>query len=307
MKGPNGSSAGLNLLATSPANIFKRRSIEWRGLQVETFQATELKPFEFVYSGNRHLLVAVEAGSRQRGESGIDGLPISALREYSGKLTLIPSGHKFFGWQVPRVLARLVFLYIDPKSPILPPDLHFGEAQLEPRLYFSDRDLWQTALKLKHAPESATEAAYVEALELVLAHELLRVGHGPQGIERFAKGGLAAWQKKRVADHIEEHFAEEIPLLELAQIAGLSPYHFARTFKVSFGMPPHHYVMNKRIERAKQLLAKQDISITEIGFELGFRETSAFTTAFRKMTLQTPSEFRRSMEERPSPLMFIET
>src|SRR5262249_17506088 len=97
MKNPDGSYAGLDYLAVSPAEIFKRRSIEWRGLQVETFEATQLKPFEFMYSGSRHLLVAVEAGSRQEGVSCIDGLSISTPHEYSGKLTFIPSGHRFFG------------------------------------------------------------------------------------------------------------------------------------------------------------------------------------------------------------------
>jgi hypothetical protein len=154
MKNPDGSYAGLGYLGASPADIFKRRSVEWRGLQVETFEATQLKPFEFMYSGNRHLLVAVEAGSREDGESCIDGLLISTPREYSGKLTLIPSGHKFAGRRVPRVLFRSIFLYIDPKSPILSPDLRFEEARLEPRPYFSNSDLWETARKLKHALES---------------------------------------------------------------------------------------------------------------------------------------------------------
>ena len=289
-------SAGAPAVDLFPAHVQKRQSAHWRGLQVETFEATHREPFEYKYYGGRHLLIAADTASRQDGETSVDGLPKSTLRHLSGKLTFVPAGHSFRSWHKPRVLSRTVFVYIDPNSPVLPPDVPLSGMDLKPKLFFSDRDLWETAHKLKRSLERPEEAFYAEALEVVLAHELLRLG-GPRQANGVAKGGLAAWQKKRVADYIEEHFAGDISLAALAQIAGLSSYHFARAFKKSFGVPPHRYHMTRRMDRARGLLERSALSVTQIGIEIGFRETSSFTRAYQKFAGVTPSEFRRSRED----------
>jgi AraC family transcriptional regulator len=97
-------------------------------------------------------------------------------------------------------------------------------------------------------------------------------------------------------EFIEEHLAEEISLAALAEIVDLSLYHFARAFAQSFGVPPHRYHMARRIDRAKGLLEKPALSVTQIGIQIGFREASSFTRAFRKFTGLTPTEYRRQRE-----------
>jgi AraC family transcriptional regulator len=82
-------------------------------------------------------------------------------------------------------------------------------------------------------------------------------------------------------------------LSELAALAELSPYHFARAFKQSFSIPPHHYHIGRRIERAKEMLSTR--SVTEVVLAVGFAETSSFSAAFRKTTGLTPTEFRRGI------------
>src|SRR6202011_613950 len=76
----------------------------------------------------------------------------------------------------------------------------------------------------------------------------------------------------------------------------LSPYHFCRSFKHSFGMPPHRYHANRRIEQAKRLLANRELSVTAIALDVGFSETSTFTAAFHRLTGQTPSGYRRNLD-----------
>ena len=101
--------------------------------------------------------------------------------------------------------------------------------------------------------------------------------------------------REQLIGYVDEHLAEEISVTSLAQLAQLSPYHFSRAFKQSFGMPPHRYLTSRRIERAKMLLAQRNLSVTEIGLDVGFSETSAFTAVFRKFTGGTPTEYRRSI------------
>jgi AraC family transcriptional regulator len=109
------------------------------------------------------------------------------------------------------------------------------------------------------------------------------------------RGGLPGWQQNKLTQYIEEHLAEEVSLASLAGLVQLSPYHFARAFKQSFGIPPHRYLTDRRIERAKSLLAQRQLSVTEIALEVGFSETSSFTAAFRKSTGETPTDYRRSL------------
>jgi AraC family transcriptional regulator len=157
--------------------------------------------------------------------------------------------------------------------------------------------LRSTALKLMSLIENdcADDTPYVEALGVVLAHELVRRSMDVPQKDSPMRGGLAAWQERAVTTYIEEHLAEPISLAVLAQLARLSPYYFCRAFKKSFGMPPHRYHSRRRIELAKTLLAKPALSVTRIGLLVGFRETSSFTTTFRKMTDLTPTAYRRSL------------
>ncbi len=129
----------------------------------------------------------------------------------------------------------------------------------------------------------------------MLAHELVRVHNGVMPAEPMRRGGLAGWQKNCVIEYIEENLAEPVSLATLAELAQLSPFHFSRAFKQSFGLPPHRYHTSRRIELAKSLLAKPGLSVTDIALRIGYSETSSFTAVFRKLTGRTPTDYRRSL------------
>jgi AraC family transcriptional regulator len=222
-------------------------------------------------------------------------LPKSTLREFNCKLSFVPAGHRFYGWQTPRVLTRVTYFYIDLHDRLFDLQPGIACATISPRLFFFDQAVWDTALKLKAEVGNSDPGSrqYAEALSLVLVHELIRLERTASAAARPLRGGLPVWQQKRVAEFIEEHLAEEISLAALAELVDRSLYHFARAFTQSFGVPPHRYHMARRMDRARILLRKPALSVTQIGSRIGFRETSSFTKAFRKFTGLTPTEYRR--------------
>jgi AraC family transcriptional regulator len=171
--------------------------------------------------------------------------------------------------------------------------------EISPRLFFFDQAIWDTALKLKAEVGNSDPSSrqYVEALGLVLMHELIRLERTRSAAATPLRGGLPARQRKRLAEFIDEHLAEDVSLTTLAGLVDLSLYHFARAFKQSFGVPPHRYHMDRRMDRARSLLRGSTFSVTQIGSQIGFRETSSFTRAYRKFTGVTPSKYRRHPED----------
>jgi len=272
-----------------------------RGTRAELVQSTIRNRIEFRYRGTSHLVLAYEQGLRHKGETFVDGICASTLRDVMHKLTFLPAGHDYFEWHELHTPARLLYIYLDPAGLDVQSAL---SAPLSPRLFFEDASLWSTVDKLKDLVASAGRESlpYFEALGAVLMHELLRLGGCAGSGGPLVRGGLAAWQRRVVASYIEEHLAEPISLATLARLVRLSPYHFSRAFKQSFGMPPHRYHTHRRIERAKILLGRHAFSITDIGLSVGFHETSSFTTAFRKIAGLTPSRYHRSVVQLPAPI-----
>jgi AraC family transcriptional regulator len=281
----------------SPSHLVGRQAFARHGVTAEVVQAKSLEQIEFRFRAPMHLLVVCERGVRRDGDTYVEGLPRSTLRDLSRKLTFVPAGHEYHEWQVPRVLTRLTYFYFDPDRLLVRDEPVFADMPLPPRLFFEDEALSCTARKLQtliENPESNTQR-YFEALSIVLAHELMGVTGGAPVATLPVRGGLAAWQQRIVTDYIEENLADRIPLATLAGLVRLSTHYFCRAFKQSFRIPPHHYHSSRRIEHAKTLLAKPTCSVTEIGMALGFSTTSSFTAAFRKATGQTPTAYRRGL------------
>jgi AraC family transcriptional regulator len=296
---PRISSRSPSVVDISPPDIARRQLTNWGAIQADTVTVTRRATFEYGFRARRHLLIVSERAERDDGETFLEGLPKSTLREFNCKLSFVPAGHRFYGWQKPRVLTRVTYFYIDLQDPLLDPESGITGHTIGPRLFFFDQAVWDTALKLKAeiGNSDPDSRQYAEALSLVLMRELVRLERPRSAAARPLRGGLPVWQQKRMAEFIEEHLAEEISLGALAELADLSLCHFARAFRQSFGVPPHRYQMARRMDRAKSLLQAPALPVTQIGVQIGFRETSSFTRAFRKFTGLTPSEYRRHRED----------
>ena len=138
-----------------------------------------------------------------------------------------------------------------------------------------------------------------ESLGNVLAVHLLR-HFSASGLADPRPGGVLSKPRLRaVIDHIHERLDAELSLDHLAAVAHMSPYHFARLFKNSTGLPPHQYVIARRVERAKELLRGRDpLPLAEVAAETGFSSQSHFTRHFKRIVGVTPQRFRTSARTR---------
>jgi AraC family transcriptional regulator len=112
-----------------------------------------------------------------------------------------------------------------------------------------------------------------------------------------AKGGLAPWAERRSLELLRERLSEDISLDELAAEARLSPFHFARMFKQSVGVPPRVYLTRLRIEKACELLEQTDLPITEIALEVGYSSNQVLARVFAKHRHMSPSDYRRAVRD----------
>jgi AraC family transcriptional regulator len=132
-----------------------------------------------------------------------------------------------------------------------------------------------------------------ESLGNVLAVHLLRHFSAAGPADDRPGGVLPRHKLRAVIDYIHEHLDAELSLDHLAAVAHVSPYHFARLFKNSTGLPPHQYVIARRVERAKELLRDRErLPLAEVAAEVGFADQSHFTRHFKRLVGVTPRRFR---------------
>ncbi|WP_283150012.1 helix-turn-helix transcriptional regulator [Silvimonas soli] len=235
-----------------------------------------------------HTLSLYLAGGYQtwrRDRPGIYGAP--------GKLCLLPDEHES-EWVIEGDL-RFVHLYFKPE--------HFAQATValldrEPRsrqlrdLTYADDPVlaaycaqivqlnWQdTASHL-----AANELAHGVLARLILEHS------GPRAY--LPKGGLSAGARRQVIDYIDGHLDGNITLGDLARLAALSEFHFARAFRDSFGMPPHAWLSACRLQRSRTLLRDSNLPLVDIAAACGFANASHFSNRFRAAVGANPSQYR---------------
>ena len=104
---------------------------------------------------------------------------------------------------------------------------------------------------------------------------------------RGGSSGLAV-HLRRARDHVDRHFADDLDLDRLARVAGVSKYHFVRSFEGAFGETPIRYLTRRRIERAQDLLRSANLTVTEVCTAVGYASLGSFSTRFRALTGESP-------------------
>jgi AraC family transcriptional regulator len=151
------------------------------------------------------------------------------------------------------------------------------------------RNLWALC-----AEEGAPSRLLARAAGCVILAELSRLGGAPF---TPAKGGLAPWAERRCLELLRARLAEDVSLDELAAEARLSPFHFARMFKQSVGVPPRVYLTRLRMEKACELLETTNLSVTEIAQEVGYSSNQVLARVFIKHQRISPTDYRRAVRD----------
>ncbi|WP_313731211.1 AraC family transcriptional regulator [Pseudomonas sp.] len=210
------------------------------------------------------------------------------------KLCIMPAGHES-NWVVNGEI-RLAHLYISEAQFALGCvrllDREPRELQLQEATFLDDP---QQSARFRQLIRLAWDEPGERLLASSLAHEIVdhavlsQVGLR-QGLR--LKGGLAPALRRQLVEYIEAHLDQPITLGELAMRCNLSEYHFARMFRSSFGLPPHQYLLARRVHRACQLLRLGQLALGEVALLCGFASASHFSNRFRQVLGATPGEYR---------------
>jgi AraC-like DNA-binding protein len=114
-----------------------------------------------------------------------------------------------------------------------------------------------------------------------------------RGSSRHGRPALLGWQIQRVSEYVDAHLSRRILVSDLSAIVQRSEAHFARAFKKTFGLSPHAYVLQRRLEQASQLMLVSDDSLSDIALACGMTDQAHLCKIFRQMTGQTPAAWRR--------------
>ncbi|MGV7214981.1 helix-turn-helix transcriptional regulator [Bradyrhizobium sp. UFLA05-112] len=178
--------------------------------------------------------------------------------------------------------------------------LHADPAAIDLRdeTYFRDPHI-ETLIRQAMLPlawdEPAERVTLGHAAQTLLAYVVARLTtRGPAALR--TRGGIPPARLRRITDFVETHLDRPLGIEDLAGVAELSPYYFARMFKRATGETPHGFVLRRRIERAKQLLATVDIPLAEVALACGFSSQSHFTQRFRALSGMTPRQYTRMLK-----------
>jgi AraC family transcriptional regulator len=222
-----------------------------------------------------------------------------------GTIWLSPPGPREAVLDIAAPLPEILHMYLPARhfsAESLGVDIdHAAHAPLRYQRSFQDPLVAEIAFAIVSELRTQTAGGKLlaETLAVSLAARLMH-SHSSlspdKDLEQRSHQGLDRRRLTRVRDYIHANLEGELTIAQLARVAALSQFHFARAFKTAVGKSPHQYVNAHRLERAKELLTRGDQSLLDIAIALNFSSQATFTRAFHKGTGMTPGQYRRSFE-----------
>ncbi|PRA45283.1 AraC family transcriptional regulator [Ochrobactrum sp. MYb68] len=233
------------------------------------------------------------------GDLWVDGKKVDFPASHKGNFTLYDYNRI---WQADLKSAFDCVNFYLPRSALVTLEEDFGSRKVEnfnvlPGADIADNTIRGLTEALLPALENPAQASrlFVDHVGLALAMHMAAT-YGTAELRAPAPtGGLAPWQLKRAMAIMDSKLDGDIPIAVIAQFCGLSPSYFTRAFKISTGMPPHKWLLKRKVEKATNLLRTTRMSLSEIAVDCGFVDQSHFTRVFSRAIGAAPGQWRKSI------------
>lgn len=266
----------------------------WGEVRADMIIRTGLERQETRIAHPRHTFLMNLKGTARRGEDFIDGRRISFSARRPGSIIYIPADREWTGWDEGDATGSYLLVSVEKefadqafegttfsRLTELPAWIGFRDGTIE-------LSLQKIAAELRYPDQISAMMVESQATQLfVQMVRSKRSKHQP------VKGGLSAFDLKRVVAMIESLSSCRPTLADLAREVGISRFHFSRAFKQSTGMAPHAFIAQRRLEQSADMLRSTSLTTTEIAMDCGFGSSSHFAIAFKRAFGTSPIEFRR--------------
>ena len=160
------------------------------------------------------------------------------------------------------------------------------------------RHIGASLLEALRRPSEANQL-FIDHMMLAFTVHVARAYGGLRRISELARGGLAPWQAKRACERLESDLGGKLSLQQIAAEFDLSVSHFSRAFRVSIGLPPHQWLLRRRVRTAKQLMTDRELPLSEVAVSAGFANQGHFTRVFSAAVGVSPAAWRREVRGAP--------
>lgn len=265
----------------------------WNNLQIDyLYQPAHETP---EHSFTRHVLAILIKSKSIKIERKLDKKFYSSSYLPCNHFFLIPAGVSHQVW----IHGDGEYLVLSLKPELLNANadesLNLKSIELIPQHCVGDPLISTVGLALKSQLELGSKSSqlYVESAANLIAAHLLQHYSTRRSLVQECSYGLSQSKLTIVEDYIDRHLSTDLSLYNIAEQVGMSQSHFSRLFKQSTGLSPWQYVIQRRVELAKQLLRKEELTIEKISDRLGFASHSQFTIFFQKYTSISPKKYRQ--------------
>jgi AraC family transcriptional regulator len=271
---------------------------DWCAVRHVSLGAT---PHQVKFCRDTHTLMVFDRGSFVEGERWVAGTRLSTSGPLDIGLDVVPANVEFQALAGPgsNIGCTMISVIGDAFAEVTSSTLR-SASNLQASINLDTGLLSQLIERLRQvsrSEEGPSQRQYIESICMVLFREVLHVQQqsNVSSPQRSTGGGLSPRVQRLIKDFLREHdgLDQKVTPQLLADLVGVSRFHFTRAFKVSFGLPPHKYLLNLRLRKAADLLRDTRLPITDIALDVGFSCSSEFARAFKEAMEYTPREFRQ--------------
>lgn len=268
-----------------PVDWDSQRIRRWRGMSARYCRSKGELEYEFTLARNAHRVVFLDL-VRAAGEIVVERLAPIRTKELRDKLLFAPAGCQVQGWAHLFKPASLIVLELDP-------DVFGGLSELPP--LFGSVDPMMRSILLQYRSilldEPGYDDSYIQALGHILSVELGRAAK--REVKENPSAGLTSLQLRKAIAYIDDRLDQSLSVSDVASQLNMSQFHFTRMFRQAMGVPPHKFCVLRRVERAKELLGTEGLTVAEVAERTGFGSATQLSRTFRKVLGVSPTSYRR--------------